>query len=73
MAQSPRPVLPHRHNRDGTFDSICSRCFATIATEGSGVELKKAEDVHICHRLPSIKGGNSRTKVMWDESCHFPV
>jgi hypothetical protein len=24
--------FPHRHNRDGTYDSICTACFATIAS-----------------------------------------
>ncbi len=48
MAESPRPTFPHRRNRDGTFDSICSQCFSTVATEGTEAELKKAEEDHVC-------------------------
>ncbi len=51
MAESPRPKFPHRRNHDGTFDSICSRCFATVATEGSEAELEKAEESHVCTGL----------------------
>ena len=48
MAQSPILVFPHRFNSDGTIDSICSRCFATVATEGKESDLKEAEDAHVC-------------------------
>jgi hypothetical protein len=51
MAQSPRPMFPHRHNPDGTIDSICIRCFATIATEYDEADLRKVEEAHICSGL----------------------
>ncbi len=47
----PRPNFPHRKNPDGTFDSFCAICFATIATEGSEEDLKKAEAAHECPGL----------------------
>jgi hypothetical protein len=31
--------FPHRLNRDGTFDSICRRCFATVASARDEIEL----------------------------------
>jgi hypothetical protein len=51
MAQSLSPMFPHRHNPDGTIDSICARCFVTIATEGRESDLQEAEDAHICSGL----------------------
>jgi hypothetical protein len=48
MAESPLPAFPHRRNHDGTFDSICFRCFATVAKEKNEVELKKSEEAHEC-------------------------
>lgn len=48
------PVFPagmnfaHRSNRNGTTDSICRRCFATVATATWEAELDRAERVHAC-------------------------
>jgi len=39
---------PHRRNRDGSFDSICLHCFATIATANTERELVAYESKHIC-------------------------
>lgn len=51
MAQSPRVMFPHRRNLDGTIDSICTMCFATVATKGHESDLKAAEDAHLCSGL----------------------
>lgn len=40
----------YRMNRDGTLDSICTRCFLTVGT-GSEVELQQMETLHSC-RFP---------------------
>jgi hypothetical protein len=51
MAIKPTPPLfPRRHNADGTIDSICSRCFETVATAKTEEELRKGEDAHRCSR-----------------------
>lgn len=48
------PVFPagmnfaHRSNRNGTTDSICRRCFATVATATWEAELDVAERGHAC-------------------------
>jgi hypothetical protein len=41
-------TYPHRLNRDGSFDSICLKCFATIANTPTERELKAREKVHTC-------------------------
>jgi hypothetical protein len=38
----------HRHNDDGTFDSICLRCFHTVTTANSEPELVFGEARHSC-------------------------
>lgn len=45
MADAP---FPHRKNADGTYDSICNRCFATIATEHDQDDLLAQEAGHVC-------------------------
>jgi hypothetical protein len=48
MTVKPLLFYPHRHNRDGSFDSICVRCFATIATADDITELHAYEKNHVC-------------------------
>ena len=41
-------TFPHRHNPDGTYDSICTQCFATVATAPEQSALLAHEVAHIC-------------------------
>lgn len=47
MTQEPAKFA-HRINPDGTADSICSRCFATVAAVKVETELLRHEQQHIC-------------------------
>lgn len=47
---SGEPRFPHRLNRDGTFDSICRVCFATVASVVDEAELAHHEAAHVCSR-----------------------
>jgi len=38
----------HRHNSDGTVDSICRECFATVAKAQNESELHLQEHWHTC-------------------------
>ena len=38
--------FPHRRNRDGSYDSICTLCFATVASSETEEELGEAEAKH---------------------------
>jgi hypothetical protein len=40
--------FPHRRNPDGTYDSICVTCFATIGSSRTEEELEIAEKAHVC-------------------------
>jgi hypothetical protein len=40
MAFQIAPFFPHRRNKDGSFTSICLKCFATVASHMTEEELK---------------------------------
>jgi len=44
-----KPEFRHRQNQDGTYDSICRCCFATIATVRIENDLRRAEQEHTCN------------------------
>ena len=46
VAQSLK--FAHRCNPDGSVDSICYRCFATVATAKVESELHRYEQQHVC-------------------------
>jgi hypothetical protein len=48
---TPLPFYPHRHNKNGTYDSICLKCFATVATAQTEPELAFYNRRHICDPL----------------------
>jgi hypothetical protein len=41
----------HRHNDDGSFDSICMTCYATVSSKQYIWELGKDEHEHKCNPL----------------------
>jgi hypothetical protein len=48
LAKSVRPTFAHRKNSENTFDSICTKCFAKIATSSDEADLEAAEESHVC-------------------------
>ena len=38
----------HRHNSDGSYDSICTKCYATVASAGKEEALSSSESAHVC-------------------------
>ena len=51
MTYQAKPTFPHRYNKDGTIDSICSECLLTVATVRVERELMQHEEVHVCNPL----------------------
>jgi hypothetical protein len=49
----------HRQNEDASFDSICRRCFATVASRTHEGQFAEHEDSHQCSpiRLFAIADG----------------
>lgn len=48
MASPEHPPFSHRENRDGTIDTICRACFATVSTSVWESDLERAEKNHRC-------------------------
>lgn len=54
-----RPQFPHRNNNDGSYDSICSVCYETVASSGIERQLTPMESTHRCNpvRLYQLSRG----------------
>jgi len=48
MTHAGNDAYAHRHNRDGSIDSICKTCFATVAQVQDEVILTRHERTHCC-------------------------
>jgi len=56
MATARYIAHPHRRNPDGSVDSICITCFATIARAGDEAALTEQEKKHSCdRRVPAYR------------------
>jgi hypothetical protein len=49
----------YRNNPDGTWDSICLRCFLTVGTAPSIEELAQIEKAHDCYAKKPPAGERS--------------
>ncbi len=47
LADVRTPLFPHRHHRDGSFESICPGCFQTVGSAEIEVDLVALEKVHV--------------------------
>lgn len=50
----------HRHNQDGSYDSICPLCFRTIGTRLRQEELDQDERSHICDAVDLMWRGRKK-------------
>ena len=48
MPEAQTDPYPRRPNKDGSFDSICPRCFATVATANDAASLDDHNRKHVC-------------------------
>jgi hypothetical protein len=48
-------LYAHRQNEDGSYDSICPTCFATVAQSRAEAGLAEEEAAHACS--PSFLAG----------------
>ena len=58
----------HRHNRDGTHDSICPACLATVATTQNEAELRANERAHLCDPLWAYRTRRVRVPTVVDRT-----
>jgi hypothetical protein len=48
MTHTVSAAYAHRQNRDGSVDSICKTCFATVAQAKDELALTQHEGTHCC-------------------------
>jgi hypothetical protein len=53
----------HRHNSDGSYDSICTHCYATVASAGREGALSSPESAHVCDPFALYLADQVRTPV----------
>jgi len=63
MSTQTSPRFPHRHNNDGSHDSICTACLATVARREDENELLEFELSHVCDPIRLFQHGNFSS---WD-------
>ena len=51
MLPTAKPDFPHRHNQDGSHDSICRVCLATVASVENEGDLAHHEATHVCNPM----------------------
>lgn len=63
MSSSSISVFSHRENRDGTIDSICLTCYATIASSHSVDDLNAHEKEHRCDPVAEMHFNQIRAVI----------
>jgi hypothetical protein len=66
------PFFPHRRNKDGSFDSICLKCFATIASRRSNAELDELDKNHVCVNSLLSQRGNHVSSIQDENKTQEP-
>ena len=73
MANKPT-LYSHRRNQDGSYDSICPVCSATIARSMAEVELTEYETSHVCDSaFLAERDYFSRTEIMRHPGRFVPI
>jgi hypothetical protein len=49
MPSLTNPKFAHRPNRDGSFDSVCRRCYVTVGWSEKEAKLESLELLHDCN------------------------
>ncbi|WP_109488255.1 hypothetical protein [Occallatibacter savannae] len=67
--------FPHRMNKDGTIDSVCPRCFATVGCSTWEAELERLEAAHSClpARLAAFNDHHRRMPVAPERVPAFDI
>ena len=55
MQLMSRIAFYHRRNHDGTWDSICMKCFLTVTNAPKEEDLESSEECHDCAELMEAK------------------
>jgi hypothetical protein len=66
MTDQAKPTFPHKYNKDGVIDAICSECLLTVASVRVECELAQHEEAHVCNpvRLHLLGADPSRRSLL---------
>jgi hypothetical protein len=56
METASKVAFKHRNNPDGSWDSICLKCYLTVETAMQEDDLEETERRHDCVELTAAKG-----------------
>ena len=59
-------TFKHRHNRNGSYDSICCTCYLTVASASGKSELHQWEHVHSCDSIQLFEVTEHSRRVYQD-------
>jgi len=48
MSEKINLSFPRVRNEDGTYDSMCTKCFTPVGRKKEPSELEEMEDSHVC-------------------------
>lgn len=71
MPTLSRQRFPHRQNKDGSFDSVCTVCYATVASVEEERQLAVHEAAHKCDPLMLYQVGQYRIPAALREMATF--
>jgi hypothetical protein len=58
--------FPLKLNSDGTYDSICPRCFLTVARQMAQAEIVREERKHVCTKASLKAAKRAKGEVRAD-------
>jgi len=64
MSTQTNPRFPHRHNKDGSHDAVCTACLVTVAKRWDESELLEFELSHVCDPVRLFTRGDFSP---WDQ------
>jgi hypothetical protein len=59
--ERPPPFFPHRRNSDGSIDTICPKCFATVANVKTEAEVVEYKGDHVCDATNTWEQGRLKS------------
>jgi hypothetical protein len=69
--KAPNIGFVRRHNLDGSHDSICPACLATVATTQNEAELQTHERAHLCDPQWAYRSSQVRTPTVVDRTMRL--
>jgi hypothetical protein len=73
MANRTLLAFRRRHNEDGTWDSICLRCYRTVASARDATWLQLLQSTHTCDPMDLHAWISDREQFGVNQPQHVPV